>query len=135
MNIFFDIDQTLIYPGTRKIRPYAKWSIGRIQKAGHRVFLWSHRGEQNCWDVAKGVGVSLNNCYDKPPFENLFDAAHIPHVINYCVDDDPKDMPMVFPGLTVLPYCAEYEPQDDQEMLRVLDILAPGPGNRKKPTP
>ncbi len=49
-----------------------------------------------------------------------------------CVDDDPNSMPSMFPYILVLPYIADYGPEDDKEMLRVLDNIAPNTDERNK---
>lgn len=131
MNIFFDIDMTCIYPPSRKIRPWTEWCVKHLRELGHTIYLWSHNGWQNCIDVGKKLLVPRSNCFTKPSFETPSDHSHIvdstghPISIDYCVDDDPSDMPLHYLAITVLPYCAEYEKHQDYEMLRILDTLAP----------
>ncbi len=130
MNIYFDVDQTLIFPMTRSLRPYAKWCIDNLKKAGHSIYIWSRRGEENCWDIARLVGVSLDNCANKPPLTNLKRITHLSARPHFCIDDDPEDVIRVWPGMLVLPYC--FETEEDKEMLRVLDSIAPNSDEREK---
>jgi hypothetical protein len=125
MNIFFDIDMTLINPLDRQLRPYAAWAIKELTKAGNTIFLWSHRGEENCTDVAQKVGVPQIRCFMKPPFDNLKRVAHIPHTVDFCVDDDMNSVLKEWPGILVLPYSASYTAKDDKELVRVVNNLVP----------
>lgn len=125
MNIFFDIDQTLIYPGDRTMRPYAKWCLNYLKKNGHDIYLWSRRGEENCYDVAVLLGISLSRCFSKPPFTNLRDITHLTAYPEYCIDDDPSDVLTAWPGILVLPYMASYTAKEDKELVRVADTIVP----------
>lgn len=136
MKIFFDIDETLINPLDRAIRPYAKWCIRNLKKANHSIYLWSRRGEENCWDVAKALGIPLDNCFKKPPMANLKEIAHLPVRPDFIIDDDPTDVLSVWQGMLVLPYCASYTAAEDKEMIRVLDTLVPvEKASMRKPRP
>ena len=138
MNIFFDIDQTLIEPSTRQLRPWSEWCIKHLQEYGHEIFLWSHVGWTNCVDVGLKMQIARWKWFTKPGLDNMADHSHIVDQIgnqvkiDLCIDDDPTDMPNFYQGMTVLPYFATYDEQIDQEMLRILDCLAPGTDQRKK---
>jgi len=137
MNIFFDIDDTLIAPGTRKLRPWSQWCVKHLRDAGHIIYLWSHGGKKNCKDVAIKLQVPPSKCFAKPGWDNFENHKHIIDnlgaliSIDLCIDDDPQDMPAFYPGMTVLPYCADFTPEQDKEMLRVLDSIAPGMDKRR----
>ena len=136
MKIFFDIDQTLINPLDRAIRPYAKWCMRELKKANHSIYLWSRAGEKNCWDVAKVLGIPLDNCFKKPPMTNLKNIDHLPMRPDFIIDDDPTDVLSIWQGMLVLPYCATYTAAEDKEMIRVLDTLVPvEKASMRKPRP
>ncbi len=136
MNIFFDIDMTLINPLDRAIRPYAKWCVGQLKKAHHSIYLWSRRGKENCLDVAKTLGIPEGHCFKKPPLINLEKIAYLPVRPDFVIDDDPEDVTHAWPGMLVLPYCASYTAADDKEMIRVLDIIVPvEKASKRKPRP
>ena len=89
-------------------------------------------------DVGLKMQIARWKWFTKPGLDNMADHSHIVDQIgnqvkiDLCIDDDPTDMPNFYQGMTVLPYFATYDEQIDQEMLRILDCLAPGTDQRKK---
>ena len=65
MNIFFDVDDTLITWDFR-LRPHVRDVFARLRDDGHAVFLWSGRGKR--WEVALRYELSdlIVTCHEKP---------------------------------------------------------------------
>jgi len=79
MNVFFDVQGTLVCRGTP--RPRAREVFAKLTNAGHDVYLWSSAGAGYASSAAELLGVEdlVLGCYSKfaPP----------PVTVDYAVDD------------------------------------------------
>lgn len=71
MNIFFDVDHTLVFidAETNSLRPGAQEAMARLKEAGHAVYVWSASGEAHVRRVVEMHGLSgwVDGCFDKDP--------------------------------------------------------------------
>lgn len=71
MNIFFDVDHTLVFPTAQfnALRPGAHDAMRRLREAGHGVYVWSAGGQQYVERVVElhGLGELVDGCFDKDP--------------------------------------------------------------------
>ena len=123
MNIFFDVDDTLIEPKTRILRPHAKEVIDKLRRQGHLVFMWSGRGKENASDAALWNNLEADGFFRKP--EGLY-AIHLREVgiyfrPDFCIDDHDEGLVRVYGGEIVKPY-SDIDIKDS-ELLRVLKLI------------
>lgn len=71
MNIFFDVDQTLVHIDQDRnvLRPGAHETMQRIKAAGHNIYVWSATGEPHVRRVVElhGLGEWVDGMFDKDP--------------------------------------------------------------------
>ena len=71
MNIFFDVDHTLVYidQHTNALRPGAQDAMRKLKAAGHGVFVWSASGLAHVERVVHMHGLSewVDGMFDKDP--------------------------------------------------------------------
>lgn len=84
MNVFFDVDHTLVWPTAEAntLRPYAHEAMKRLKAAGHSVFVWSAGGQEY---VRKTVELHeltpfVDGCFDKDP--------RVEQAPDFIIDDD-----------------------------------------------
>lgn len=65
MNIFFDVDDTLI-TWDHRLRPFVHDVFQQLRDDGHHVYVWSGRGKR--WEVVIKHGLSdlIVTCHEKP---------------------------------------------------------------------
>jgi len=118
MNIFFDVDHTIIDADNR-LRPGVRELFARLSAGGHAIYLWSGIGAR--WEVvdACGLGPWVAGCFDKPlyHYEAMLAPLGIPVRPDFVVDDHPH-LVHAFGGAVVAPY--RTADPSDAEMARVL---------------
>ncbi len=128
MNIFFDVDYTLI-DGDGALRPGARRVLSTLAEK-HEVYLWSGLGPR--WEVVEQHQLEelVSGCYDKPlqRYDELLALLGIPVRPDFVVDDHPH-LVEHFGGLTV----PAYRRADDrdvalEEVLRVVQEKDVGTG-------
>lgn len=71
INIFFDVDHTLVYPTQHfnALRPGAHEVMLKIREAGHGVYVWSAGGGEYSQRVVEMHGLTdlVDGCFDKDP--------------------------------------------------------------------
>ena len=71
MNVFFDVDHTLVFPSAQvnALRPGAHDVMRRLRDAGHGVYVWSAGGQQYVERVVEmhGLDELVDGCFDKDP--------------------------------------------------------------------
>lgn len=71
MNVFFDVDQTLVYidQHVNLLRPGAHDAMRRLKEAGHSVYVWSASGLAHVERVVHmhGLGEWVDGMFDKDP--------------------------------------------------------------------
>jgi len=104
MNIFFDLDYTLVaYNGS--LRPMAHEVFSRLKAEGHHLYIWSGVGVRT--DEVHKLGLSdlTRGVFQKPieKFEDGLRLYRIP-VRPDLVVDDHEDVVDHFGGIVIWPY-------------------------------
>ena len=117
MNIFFDVDHTLIDSDNR-LRPGVRELFARLTAEGHRLYLWSGIGERPEVLIQHDLGAFVSACYVKPLYQHRRMLGPLGIGVNpdFTVDDHP-DLPAIFGGITVRRFLL-YDAAD-REMERV----------------
>ena len=121
MNIFFDVDETLIaYNGS--LRPGTRSVFERLVSDGHHVYIWSGRGIRTSEVHRTGLGDLVSGIYQKPlsDFEAGLARCGIPVVPDFVIDDYPGIVEF-FGGLCIRPYHGGA--QADDELSDLPDLL------------
>ena len=117
MNIFFDVDHTIIDSDNR-LRPGVRALFERLCAHGHTLYLWSGIGAR--WEIVRDNGLEelVAGCYDKPlyQYERMLAPLGIPVRPDFVVDDHPH-LVHAFGGCVVRSYLKP-DPAD-REMERV----------------
>ena len=119
MNIFFDVDFTLITWDYR-LRPHVREVFQRLKDDGHAVYLWSGVGRR--WEIVEQFGLHeyIADCFEKPLFRHVDRLTELGVTVrpDFVIDDhaEPVD---AFGGVHIRP---PHTPLDaDTEMLRVYE--------------
>lgn len=121
MNIFFDVDFTLITWDYR-LRPHVKEVFQLLKDDGHTLYLWSGVGKR--WEIVEQFGLHewVADCFEKPLYrhhERLGELG-VPLVPDFVVDDHEEPV-TAFGGALILP---PNTPLDaDREMLRIYEAI------------
>ena len=124
MNVFFDVDYTLISTyGT--LRPWVRETFEQISLDGHTIYVWSGVGLR--WAVLDRFGLRhyVQNCFEKPldRHHERLAGLGVDVLPDFCVDDYPEIV-QVFGGVAIRPY---YQPDPlDLEMHRVYAAISAG---------
>ena len=104
MNVFFDVDHTII-DADDGLRPGVRELFARLRDEGHRVYLWSGLGAR--WEVVErhGLGELVSNCFPKPlyAYERMLAPLGIDVRPEFAVDDHPH-LVHAFGGCVVTRY-------------------------------
>lgn len=104
MNIFFDVDETLIaYDGS--LRPGTRSVFERLVSDGQQVYIWSGRGVRRSEVHRNGLADLVSGIYQKPLYDFMAGLARfgIPLLPDFVVDDYPGIVEF-FGGLCIRPY-------------------------------
>jgi len=119
MNIFFDVDYTIVDSEGELLRPYVKEVFQQLGDEGHHVYLWSGMGLR--WEIVEQHGLRelVRDCFEKPlrNYEQEWARQGKPLHPDYVIDDTPSVV-SAFGGFVIPPY-APWKTPDDSEMLRV----------------
>ncbi|HKS91853.1 MAG TPA: hypothetical protein VJQ83_07985 [Tepidiformaceae bacterium] len=84
MNIYFDVDHTLVFIDqyTNALRPGAREAMQRLKDAGHGVYVWSASGKPHVERICEMHGLSpwVDGMFDKDPRVQPFP--------DFIIDDD-----------------------------------------------
>ncbi len=121
MNIFFDVDDTLITWDV-KLRPHVSEVFQQLRDDGHTLYLWSGYGPR--WEVVKRFELAhhIVDCFWKPLYDHhrrLVELG-VPFVPDYVIDDH-KDIINVFTGSLINPASSTFF--EDREMWRVYEEI------------
>lgn len=121
MNIFFDVDFTLISWDYR-LRPHVHDVFRQLKEDGHAVYLWSGMGKR--WEVVErfSLGALILDCFDKPLYNHVarLPELGVPITPDFVVDDH-AEIVAVFGGAVIEP---PRSPLDaDREMLRIYEAI------------
>ncbi|MSQ13748.1 MAG: hypothetical protein EXR47_06435 [Dehalococcoidia bacterium] len=125
MNIFFDVDYTIIsYDGT--LRPGVKEVFEQLKQDGLDIYVWSGMGIR--WNVVRTHGLApfVSGVYEKP-IQNYVEAVNamltrqeLPVRPEFVVDDYPEIV-TALGGMAIRPFWAV--DMRDREMERVYRIV------------
>ena len=121
MNIFFDVDYTLITWDV-KLRPGVHEVFGRLRADGHTIYLWSGVGPR--WEVVRRFELHehVTDCFWKPLYNHHERMVELGVTVtpDYVIDDHAEII-AAFVGTQI----AEPKmPLDgDREMWRVYDTI------------
>jgi haloacid dehalogenase-like hydrolase len=104
VNIFFDVDETLIaYDGS--LRPGTRSVLERLVSDGHHVYIWSGRGIRATEVHRTGLGDLVSGIYQKPLSDFTAGLARCGiHAFPDFVVDDYPGIVEFFGGLCIRPY-------------------------------
>lgn len=122
MNVFFDVDDTIVSSVYGTLRPLVRELFHQLQEEGHRIYIWSGVGLR--WDVIERHQLRpfISGCFLKPLFDhhNRLTELGVTVKPDYCIDDYPE-IAEAFGGITVRPY---WQPdKQDREMERVYQAI------------
>ena len=111
MNVFFDVQGTLVCGGTP--RPHAREVFTELTDAGHDVYLWSSAGAGYASSAAELLEIEdlVLGCYSKfsPP----------PVTVDYAVDDQ-SEVVDCYGGYAIAPFDGDPE---DRELWNIAERL------------
>lgn len=118
MNIFFDVDQTILGMDN-SLRPGVRETMIALKEKGHRIYVWSGMGIRRETVRRHGLEGLVAGLYQKPlyDYEERLEELGLPFPPDFVVDDDPQVV-SAFGGLWVPPYYKQGD--DDGAMARVL---------------
>ena len=121
MNVFFDIDYTIIgIDGS--LRPGTAEVFEQLVDDGHHVYVWSGVGVR--WPEVRAAGLEpfVRGVFQKPLFD--FDAGleryGVPVVPDFVIDDYPGIVHH-FGGVCIKPYVTRSSP--DEELYAIRELL------------
>lgn len=105
MNVFFDVDDTIVSSWDGSLRPLVKETFERLIHDGHQIYIWSGVGLR-WYEIDKhGLRPFVEGCYIKPLWDH---RRRLPvlgvEVEPHFVIDDYQEVVDVFGGHTVKPY-------------------------------
>ena len=91
MNIFFDVDDTLIaFDGS--LRPHVYEVFQKLLDDGHDIYIWSGVGLR--WEIIERHKLRpyIQDCFVKPTanYRKGLEILGIPVHPDFCVDDHPE---------------------------------------------
>ena len=118
MNIFFDVDQTILGMDN-SLRPGVRETMDALTEMGHRVYVWSGMGIRRETVRRHGLEYQVSGLYQKPLYDHQerLEELGVPFAPDFVVDDDPQVV-SAFGGLWVPPYYKQGD--DDGAMARAL---------------
>lgn len=121
VNIFFDVDDTLITWDV-KLRPGVLEVFDLLRADGHTLYLWSGYGPR--WEVVRRFEMHdfIADCFWKPLYDHHARLAElgVPFKPDYVVDDHPEIV-AAFGGTLVEPAGRPFV--EDREMWRVYEEI------------
>jgi FMN phosphatase YigB (HAD superfamily) len=117
VNIFFDVDDTLITWDV-KLRPGVHDVFARLRNDGHTLYLWSGYGPR--WEVVRRFDLHdhIVDCFWKPLYDHhqRLEELGVPFAPDYAVDDH-HEIIQAFGGSVIEPAGAPFV--SPEEMWRV----------------
>jgi hypothetical protein len=118
VNVFFDVDATIVgaYDGT--LRPGVREIFERLRQDGHVVYIWSGVGLR--WHEIDRYELRslIETCHHKPTYDHHARLVTLGVAVrpDFVVDDHPEVV-AAFGGFVVKPFY--YFDADDRELERV----------------
>ena len=121
MNIFFDVDDTIIsFNGA--LRPHVHEVFQKLVDDGHDIYIWSGVGLR--WEVIDRHNLRpyIIDCFVKPTqsYREGLKTLRIPIEPDFCVDDHPE-LVKELGGEAIKPYF--WVDENDKELLRIYDVI------------
>ena len=105
MNVFFDVDFTILGADGHSLRPLTREVFARLRNDGHAVYVWSGEGER--WAVVRRheLGDLVDGVYGKPlhHYRARLAEFNVPVVPDFVVDDY-LDIVRCFGGICIPEY-------------------------------
>ena len=122
MNIFFDMDYTLIGGMDGALRPGVKDVMERLKADGHGLYVWSGVGLR--WGDVQHLGIKhlITDCFVKP-MTNYYRAMKemkLPVEPDFVVDDFPV-VADAFGGISIPAF--NFHNPEDRVMERVYNVI------------
>ena len=127
MNIFFDMDYTILEIDNGTLRPFVREIFERLSADGHSLYIWSGVGARTDEVAALGLYDMVSGVFPKPwenyeaTVDEMLTSGTIP-VRPDMVVDDTAAIVRALGGIVVRPYGSLSEP-GDQEMERVYRFI------------
>lgn len=123
MNVFFDVDGTIVGSYDVKLRPMVREVFEQLRADGHAVYIWSGVGIRWYEIDLHDLRSLIEGCYWKPRWDHHARLAElgVPLIPDFVVDDH-REVVEAFGGVTVLPFDF-YDPRD-REMERVYRAIS-----------
>ena len=128
MNVFFDVDYTLIsYEGA--LRPHVREVFQALVDDGHRIYIWSGVGLRHRVIQHHGLSEFVSGVYVKPLEDHHRSLPRLGvEVEPDFVIDDHREVVDAFGGMHILPY--SYPSSHDTEMLRAYALIKRASGGQ-----
>ena len=123
MNVFFDVDGTIIGTYDLKLRPMVREIFEQIRADGHVIYIWSGVGLR--WEEIDrhDLRALIETCYWKPRWDHHARLAELGvEVFPDFVIDDHAEVVRAFGGVTVDPF--DFYNHRDREMERVYRVIS-----------
>ena len=91
MNIFFDVDQTILGMDN-SLRPGVREAMAALTEMGHQVYVWSGMGIRRATVQRHGLENLVSGLYQKPLYDYLerLEELGVPIMPDFVTDDDPQ---------------------------------------------
>ena len=121
MNIFFDVDYTLLAMDN-SLRPGTREVFEKLIADGHKLFIWSGVGLRTAEIEKHNLSEFVSDIFVKPihDFEAGLEKFNVTTRPDFVIDDYPEIVD-VFTGVLVRPYF--FRSAEDDEMDRVYTII------------
>ena len=135
MNIFFDVDYTLITWDV-KLRPGVREVFEQLRSEGHVIYLWSGVGPR--WEIVRRFELHehITDCFWKPLYDHHSRMIELGVTVfpDYVIDDH-QEIVDAFVGTTIKEPAMPLH--TDTELWRVYDtiqafVLAQPPGQQER---
>ena len=135
MNIFFDVDYTLITWDV-KLRPGVREVFEQLRSEGHVIYLWSGVGPR--WEIVRRFELHehITDCFWKPLYDHHSRMVELGVTVfpDYVIDDH-QEIVDAFVGTTIKEPAMPLH--TDTELWRVYDtiqafVLAQPPGQQER---
>jgi hypothetical protein len=130
MNIFFDVDGTIVGSYDVKLRPMVREVFEQLRADGHTIYVWSGVGLR--WDEIDlhGLRPLIAGCFWKPRWDHQARLTELGvEVSPDFVVDDHAEVVAAFGGVTVWPF--DYYDPKDREMERVYRAVTEAAGGTR----
>ena len=129
MNIFFDVDGTIVGTVDGALRPLVHEVFGRLRDDGHAVYIWSGVGLRWPEIDRHDLRPLISDCFQKPLWNHRarLSELDVPVFPDFVIDDH-EEMVAAFDGLTVERFYS-HDP-GDREMERVYRAITERSGAR-----